>query len=377
MQKLLAMKRICFYCSSFQNGGVEKVTIQLCNELATKGFEVDLVIGKKNQSNMLDRLDAKVKLVSLGTSSKILSILMMALYLIRKTPDIVIADRYHSFVYAAYAKKLIAGCKSEIVMTIHSQMSLSFGVEFKRTKKQEKKYSEFMALNKYCVRVIAVSKGTAEDFLSVFPGFANKISVIYNPVAVDEIQSLAKQWQDNLSLLSDKKHVIISVGRLEAEKGYATLLRAFSEIENCHDSLLVICGEGRERKNLEKLAQQLGIQDNVYLPGFVANPYSYLAHADLFVLSSRSEAFGVVLVEALAVGIPVVSTDCPSYGPREILINGEIGKLVPVDDVSVLARAISESLKDHPNKEVLINRARHFSLQKSIDQYIRVLNLDQ
>jgi glycosyltransferase involved in cell wall biosynthesis len=344
--------------------------------LASKGFEVDLVIGKKNQSNMLDRLDAKVNLVSLGTSNKILSILMLALYLLRKAPDIVIADRYHSFVYAAYAKRFIA-CKAEIVMTIHSQMSLSFGTEFKRTKKQEKKYSEFMTLNKYCVRVIAVSNGTAEDFLTVFPEFANKISVIYNPVAVDEIQSLAKQWQDNLSLLSGKKHVIMSVGRLEAEKGYATLLRAFSEIENCHDSLLVICGEGRERKNLEKLAQQLGIQDNVYLPGFVANPYSCLAHADLFVLSSNSEAFGVVLVEALAVGVPVVSTDCPSYGPREILLNGEIGKLVPVDDVSVLASAIAESLYSHPSKEVLMNRARDFSLQICIDQYLDVLNLDQ
>lgn len=370
------MKKICFYCSSFQNGGVEKVTIQLCNELAAKGFEVDLVIGKKNQSNMLDRLDAKVNLASLGTSNKILSILMMALYLKRKRPDIVIADRYHSFVYAAYAKKLIA-CKSEIVMTIHSQMSLSFGSKFNRIKKQEKKYSEFKTLNKYCTKVIAVSKGTAEDFLSIFPQFTNKISVIYNPVAVDEIQSLAKQWQDNLSLLSDKKSVIISAGRLETEKGYSTLLRAFSEIENYHDSLLVICGEGRERKNLENLAQQLGIQDNVYLPGFVANPYSYLAQADLFVLSSRSEAFGVVLVEALAVGIPVVSTDCPSYGPREILLNGEIGKLVPVDDAPALACAISESLNDHPGKEVLINRAMHFSLQKSIDQYIKVLNLDQ
>ena len=370
------MKKICFYCSSFQNGGVEKVTIQLCNELAAKGFEVDLVIGKKNQSNMLDHLDAKVKLISLGTSNKILSILMMALYLKRKRPDIVIADRYHSFVYTASAKRIF-NCKFEIVMTIHSQMSLSFGFEFNRTKKQEKKYSEFMTLNKYCAKVIAVSNGTAEDFLSVFPQFANKMSVIYNPVAVDEIQSLAKEWQDNLSLLSDKKHVIMSVGRLEAEKGYATLLRAFSEIENCHDSLLVICGEGRERQNLEKLAQQLGIQGNVYLPGFVANPYSYLAHADLFVLSSSSEAFGVVLVEALAVGIPVVSTDCPSYGPREILANGEIGKLVPVDDVSALARAISESLKAHPDKEVLIDRAMHFSLQKAIDQYIKVLNLDQ
>lgn len=370
------MQKICFFVSSFQNGGVEKVTIQLCNELASKGFEVDLVIGKKNQSNMLDRLDAKVKLVSLGTSNKIFSILMMALYFIRKAPDIVVADRYHSFVYAAYAKRLIAG-KSEIVMTIHSQMSLSFGAESKRTKKQEKKYSEFMALTKYCARVIAVSKGTAEDFLAIFPGFANKISVIYNPVAVNEIQSLAKEWQDNLSLLSGKKHVIISVGRLEVEKGYATLLRAFSEIENCDDSLLVICGEGRERKNLEKLAQQLGIQDNVYLPGFVANPYSYLLHADLFVLSSNSEAFGVVLVEALAIGIPVVSTDCPSYGPREILLNGEIGKLVTVDDVSALARAIEESLNDPPSKELLINRAMHFSLQKSVDQYIKVLKLDQ
>lgn len=370
------MKRICFFVSSFQNGGVEKVTIQLCNELATKGFEVDLVIGKKNQSNMLDLLDAKVKLISLGTANKILSILMMAFYLIRKAPDLVIADRYHSFVYAAYAKKLIAG-KSEIVMTIHSQMSLSFGAEFKRTKKQVKKYSEFRALNKYCAKVIAVSTGTAEDFLTIFPQFANKISVIYNPVAVDEIQSLAKQWQDNLSLLSGKKHVIMSVGRLEAEKGYATLLRAFSEIENYQDSLLVICGEGRERKNLEKLAQLLGIQDNVYLPGFVANPYSYLTHADLFVLSSRSEAFGVVLVEALAAGIPVVSTDCPSYGPREILLNGEIGKLVPVDDAPALARAIVESLNDHPDKEILINRAMHFSLQKSLNQYINVLKLDQ
>jgi glycosyltransferase involved in cell wall biosynthesis len=370
------MKKFCFYCSSFQNGGVEKVTIQLCNELAIKGFKVDLVIGKKNQSNMLDNLDAKVNLVSLGTSNKIFSILMLALYLRRKKPDIVISDRYHSFVYAASAKRIIDS-KSEIVMTIHSQMSLAFGNGLDRTKQQVKKYSEFMRLKKYCSKVISVSIGTADDFLSIFPEFGDKVSVIYNPVAVDQIQSLAKQWQNNLSFLSGRQHVIISVGRLEPEKGYENLLRAFSEIENCRDSLLVICGEGRERKNLEKLADQLKIQDNVYLPGFVANPYSYLAHADLFVLSSRSEAFGVVLVEALAVGIPVVSTDCPSYGPREILLNGEIGKLVPVDDAPALARAISDSLNDHPGKKVLINRAMHFSLQKAINQYINVLNLDQ
>jgi glycosyltransferase involved in cell wall biosynthesis len=168
--------------------------------------------------------------------------------------------------------------------------------------------------------------------------------------------------------------VLLSVGRLNAQKDYPTLFRAVAELRQTRDLHLIVLGEGPERAALEQLADDIGISDILAMPGFVDNPFAYMRQARLFVLSSRWEGFGLVIVEALACGCPVLSTDCPS-GPGEILEGGRYGRLTPVGDASQMARAIEASLNAPEDPEVLMARARDFELNRIARTYLETLGL--
>jgi glycosyltransferase involved in cell wall biosynthesis len=169
--------------------------------------------------------------------------------------------------------------------------------------------------------------------------------------------------------------VILSVGRLDRIKDQATLLRAFARLRaNCAARLMIL-GEGDERARLESLAQELGIAADVTLPGFVANPMPYMRKAAVFALSSLSEGFGNVLVEALYCGCPVISTECG--GPREILMDGRYGHLVPVGDDAALAKALAATLTHPPDRQVLIQsvQGRGFTVAEATERYLQALQL--
>jgi len=166
--------------------------------------------------------------------------------------------------------------------------------------------------------------------------------------------------------------VLLAVGRLVPQKDYPTLLRAFARVRSVEQVRLVILGEGRQRRSLERLVRRLGIADAVQLPGYVDNPYAYMAHAAAMVLSSAWEGIGNVLIEALACGCPVVSTDCPG-GTAEVLGHGAYGKLVAVGDVDALAQAMAEILSETPDRERLRARAQEFSIDHIADSYLAVL----
>jgi glycosyltransferase involved in cell wall biosynthesis len=136
----------------------------------------------------------------------------------------------------------------------------------------------------------------------------------------------------------------------------------------------MILGEGKERSQCEALAKQLGIADDVKLPGFIANPYAYLHRAKLFVLSSRWEGSPNALTEAMALGIPVVATDCPS-GPHEILQGGRLGKLVAVGDADALAQAMVETIKHPPSSSGLQAAVSSYTIEASTSEYLRVLEI--
>ena len=145
-------------------------------------------------------------------------------------------------------------------------------------------------------------------------------------------------------LLDPAIKVVLSVGRLSPEKGLATLVQAFAELHvDQPDARLLIAGEGPERAVLQRLVAELGLSNVASLAGRTSTPLAWMRHAAVFVLASDYEGFGNVLVEAMACGTPVVSTDCP-VGPREILKNGRLGRLVPVGDAAALATAISQAL---------------------------------
>jgi len=152
------------------------------------------------------------------------------------------------------------------------------------------------------------------------------------------------------------------------------LIRAFAKIRSERPCRLVILGEGKKRRELQRLAADLGIGDEVSLPGFVPNPYAFMKRASLFVLSSNCEGAPVVLIESLALGLPAVSTDCPS-GPREILQHGRIGPLVPIGDDEALARAINATLDNPPDPALLRFAAAPYSVKESTDRYLAALGL--
>jgi glycosyltransferase involved in cell wall biosynthesis len=158
------------------------------------------------------------------------------------------------------------------------------------------------------------------------------------------------------------------------QKDQATLLRAFARVRARRPARLLILGEGNQRLALEALARELGIAADVRMPGFVPNPLAYMRRAAVFVLSSAWEGLPTVLIEALACGCPVVSTDCPA-GPAEILDYGRYGRLTPVGDVEALAAAITASVEDGPDRTALEQRALAFSAERAAVAYIGLLLL--
>jgi glycosyltransferase involved in cell wall biosynthesis len=189
--------------------------------------------------------------------------------------------------------------------------------------------------------IVANSDGTARS-MELNGLYCNSgIITIDNPV-LPKIKNLAVGREMSLKSPWRGRDFICAIGRLSEQKGFDSLLNAFAKIDNKRIEL-VILGEGPLRIKLETQAKQLGVRDRVHLPGFINNPFEILEQASLFVLSSRWEGFGNVLVEALACGVPVVSTDCPG-APRELLLDGELGHLVPVDDEEAMLKAINEAL---------------------------------
>ena len=219
---------------------------------------------------------------------------------------------------------------------------------------------------------VGVSAGTAAD-LARLPGMAReRVHVVYNPVVTEEMERKSREPVDHPWIGGTGPPVFLAVGRLDAQKDFPTLLAAFARLLTRRPARLVVLGEGKRRPHLLSLARRLGVDEHVDFPGFVDNPYAFMARAFLFVLSSRREGLPTVLIEAMACGCPVVSTDCP-HGPREILEDGKHGPLVPVGDAEALAAAMARTLDAPPRPEALRERASFFNVARAIDRYEELL----
>jgi glycosyltransferase involved in cell wall biosynthesis len=190
--------------------------------------------------------------------------------------------------------------------------------------------------------VVGVSEGVVDDLAQFVTLSSDKLRVISNPIVASDIGELAGAAVDN-EWFDDGVPVFVAAGRLQPQKDFPTLLRAFAEVRSGRPARLVILGEGPDRAGLEALVEELELTTDVALPGALTNPYAYMARSVAFVLSSRWEGLPTVLIEAMSCGAPVIATDCPS-GPREILAGGRYGTLVPVGDVAALATAMEDAL---------------------------------
>jgi glycosyltransferase involved in cell wall biosynthesis len=221
--------------------------------------------------------------------------------------------------------------------------------------------------------VIAVSQQAADELTSNIGVSHSSVKTIHNPVVDDVLHNGAAQALEHPWFERGTVPVILAAGRLTEQKDFPTLMRAFAQVHAQRPVRLVILGEGRLRPDLLALATELGIQADVDMPGFVSNPYQYMARASLLVLSSLYEGLPGVLIQALACGCPVVSTDCPG-GSREILADGKYGELIKIGDADALADAIRTQL-DHPTaRELLLGRAQDFSVDRAVDNYLDLLD---
>ncbi len=361
-------QRIALFLPSLEGGGAERAMLGLARGLTQRGFPVDMVLVKAH-GPYLNMLPTRVRLIDLKARRTMAALLPLLRYLRHEHPSILVSTLPHANVIALLAKRLCAGQLPVVVRRANTFTPEYAHAGFKdRTTLRLEKY-----LLPSANAVVAISCEMASDLKWSVPRIAPLVQIIHNPVVWPDHATRAEIPVAHPWFGVQGVPVILSVGRLVAIKGYAILLRAFAELVQSRPARLVVLGEGPERHSLTALARSLAIMHTVDFPGFQPNPFAYMARANVFVLSSIYEGFANVLVEAMACGTPVVSTDCPG-SPREILEDGRWGDLVPVNDSSALANALLDTL-DHPIvPSRLIARANVYSAQTSIDRYIELLS---
>jgi glycosyltransferase involved in cell wall biosynthesis len=324
---------------------------------------VDVVLATAD-GVFLSELPSAARVVDLRAGRLLLSLVPLTRYLRRERPRVLVSSMSHANMIAIWAAKL-AGNNTPVMVTVHNTMSEST----KRTGRLEPYL--LRTFYPWADRVVAVSRGAADDLAGTSGLSRERIDVVYNPVITPAILQSARQTPDHPWFASGSPPIVLGVGRLTRQKDFPTLIRAFAEVRRQRPARLMILGEGEERASLEALVAELGLTEDVALPGFRDNAMAFMAGSALFVLSSAWEGLPTVLIEALAAGTRVVSTDCPS-GPREILQDGRLGALVPIGDTAALAAAMAAAL-DRPRDRVPPEALAAFTRDAAVDHYLSLI----
>ena len=358
---------IAFFLPSLVGGGAERVIVNLAQGITERGIRVDLVLAAA-EGPLLDQLPPAVRLIDLGATRVLRSIVPLARYLRRERPRVLVSSMGHANLVAVWAARL-AGRVVPVIVTEHNTLSQ----ETSRQSRLSGKLWPHLLRTFYpwATTIVAVSRGAADDLARTSGLPRDRVEVVYNPVITPTMMALARQAPDHPWFAAGQPPVILGVGRLTRQKDFATLLRAFAEVRRQRPARLLILGEGEDRPGLEALATELAVADDLALPGFQENALAFMAGSAVFALSSAWEGLPTVLIEALAAGTRVVSTDCPS-GPREILQDGRLGALVPVGNAAALAAAILEAM-DRPTRVVPPDALTPFTRDASVDHYLQVI----
>jgi glycosyltransferase involved in cell wall biosynthesis len=373
------MKRVAFFMPSLTGGGVERVLLRLAIGFADRGCAVDLVVGRTDgvapegaavtEGSYRAHVPANVRVIDLGHARILPCVPGLAAYLRRERPDALLSGMEHVNLIAVWAK-LLARSSARVVIGVHNTESV---------------VTEGSALKRQAIRVllrlfiggadaiVAVSKGVADDYARWMRLPRESVRYIYNPAIAPDIVRQADEEPGHPWFAEKTTPVIVSAGRLTTAKNHSLLIRAMKTVHARTGARLVIIGEGPERERLATQIRAAGLEKAVDLPGFHDKPFAFMRRADAFVLCSAWEGLPTVLIEAMFLGTPVVSTDCPS-GPEEILEGGKWGKLVPMDDADALAAAIIETLREG-RRGAAIERAKAFAVDNIIREYADALRI--
>lgn len=397
--------KILFLLKSFASGGVERVTLVLSRMLAERGHDVALAVFR-NQGPLASEVFDRVRLSALASGPTILgrllalradpsSIAQMALPVLgaakadrtlrylpslvrllrEEAPDAVVAAMPYVNLAALWARS-VAGVGARIMVMEHIEISQYLAE--RRGWRHDRLLPLLHRTYPKAEVIGAVSRGVADDLARSSGIDRRLVRVVYNPVVTDAMLTMAESSVEHPWFRADATPVVLSAGRLAEQKDHVTLLKAFARVRARREARLVILGTaGSQDKTAQRqaelmdLARALGVQEDVDLPGFVSNPYAFMAKASVFVLSSRYEGLPTVLVEAMACGCPVVSTACP--GSVEILDDGRYGRLAPIGEPEALSESILATLESEPNRNVLRRRSLDFSAERSVNHYERLL----
>lgn len=359
-------RRVALFVPTLGGGGAEKAMLEIARELARLRFAVDFLVARGGGA-FWRLVPENVRLLNLNSWKAVTALPGLVRYLRRERPAALVSTLEVGNVTALLAKRFFVRDLHLVVRQgVHCTAQLQArGFRIRMVTVAMKR------LLPVADAVIAVSLGVAEDLRRTAPRAA-RVWAVPSPVVTPELLERAAAPVDHPWFDDRRTPVILTAGRLVAQKDQPTLLRAFAETRKARPARLMILGVGPDGDKLMALARELGIHDDVDFRGFQSNPIAYMARAQLFVLSSIYEGLPVALIEAMACGTPVVSTDCPS-GPREILESSRWGRLVPVGDWRMLARAIQDTLDDPVSPERLIARARHYSAEASVKRYLELL----
>lgn len=359
-------KRLAFFLPDMRGGGAERVALRLIEDFLKAGHEVDLVLLQKT-GELLPLLPRQVRIFDLKAPRTRSGLWPLVRYFRRRRPHAVQISMWPYTVLGIVAHRL-ARSKARIVTSDHAALSKHYPASRPLT---------YRSLT-WTVRLfypladtrILVANEAADDLARISGIHRSSLDVVYNPVGeppenVGTTREIEKIW-------SGAERRIITVGTLKAQKNHQLLIRSFARAFRGEPEKLMILGDGELRRDLEALAKELGVADQVLLPGFTTDPWPYYASADLFALSSDYEGYPLVLIEALRSGLPIVSTDCES-GPREILDGGRFGTLVPVGDEAALAEGMKAALDEPYDAAALRARAEALSGQATSDRYLELM----
>ncbi|AEJ01350.1 glycosyl transferase group 1 [Nitrosomonas sp. Is79A3] len=374
--------RVGVFFSGLSGGGAQRRSLMLVRGFVEHSCAVDVVVVRDEgpfraavtPSAKLFALEPRMAYLPIIRNIKGLwvlsSLFALARYFVTVHPDVLLSTSTPANLAALWGR-MLSRTRIPVVITVNLNLTASTA----KWGALVAKLLRWLISRTYrnAQAVIAISRGVAEDLVTVTGIPKERIFQIYNPLDFEFVSRQSRETIDHPWLCIGAPPVVLAVGKLKRQKDYPTLVRAFARVRAYHKARLVILGEGEERDQIEQLVRDLGIQADVYMPGFVENPFAWMSRASVFVLSSAWEGFSNVLLEGLACGCTVVSTDCPS-GPREILADGEFGHLVPVGDDKNLASAIETALSAPPQRERSVARAAEFGFDDSVEHYLTILH---
>ena len=363
-------RRIALFLPSLAGGGGERSLLEVARHLVQHGFIVDMVVTRCGGA-LWESVPEHVRLINLQSRKTLTCLPKLIRYIRRERPAVLISAVDFANLAGLLAKKFFAS-RLRLIVIQHIHFTANY---------QASGFLSRMALRltawvlPVADAIVSVSSDVAEDLQRLLPRTATgQVHFIPNPVVTPALLEQARLPVAHSWFGDPATPVVLTAGRLFIrQKDQPTLLNAFAEVLESRSAKLVVLGEGPDKAGLTDLARQLGIHGSVDFVGFQTNPFAYMARAQVFVLSSAYEALPTVLIEAMACGVPVVATDCPS-GPREILEGGKWGRLVPVGDWRLLARGVLDTLDDPIPSERLVARAKRYSSTASVDQYLALLN---